>query len=341
MLSADKTVSIIVPVYNGGKEFQTCLRSISQLTPQPMELIVVADGDTDGSRDVAKAFGAQVITFPSPGGPARARNVGARTAHGELLFFIDADVTVSPDAVAEVTAAFQARSDVVALFGSYDDQPAALNFLSQYKNLLHHYVHQTSSEEASTFWGACGAIRRDVFLSVGGFDEQYRFPSIEDIELGYRLKRAGHCIRLDKSLQVKHLKHWRVTSLLKADIYCRALPWTHLIWREGHMLNDLNLGFASRVSGLCVYILVSTIIGAIWWPRLLIVAGLMIATLLMSNASTYRFFLQKRGVWFTLCVLPWHWLYYSYSVLAFVVGSIKHFVKHYGRSEQRTTAIGT
>ncbi len=341
MLPSGATVSIIVPVYNGGEEFQACLRSIAQAVPQPMELIVVADGDTDGSREVATTFGAQVIPLPSPGGPARARNIGARRAQGEILFFVDADVTVPPDAVAQVTAAFLAAPDVVALFGSYDDQPAAPNFLSQYKNLLHHYVHQTSRDEASTFWGACGAIRRDVFLLVGGFDERYRFPSIEDIELGYRLKRGGYRIRLDKSLQVKHLKHWRVASLLKADIYFRALPWTDLIWREGGLLNDLNLGFASRVSVVCVYLLIATIIGAVWWPRLLIVTGLFITTLLASNAPLYQFFLQKRGVWFTLCVLPWHWLYYGYSGLAFVVGSMKHFVKHYGRSQQRTTVTDT
>ena len=135
MLPSGATVSIIVPVYNGGEEFQACLRSIAQAVPQSMELIVVADGDTDGSREVASTFGAQVIPLPSPGGPARARNIGARRAQGEILFFVDADVTVPPDAVAQVTAAFLAAPDVVALFGSYDDQPAAPNFLSQYKNL--------------------------------------------------------------------------------------------------------------------------------------------------------------------------------------------------------------
>jgi len=333
------TVSLIIPVYNGGDSFRACLQSIAQAVPQPTELIVVADGDSDGSREVARAFGAHVIALPFCGGPARARNVGARAAHGDILFFVDADVTIPPDALAQIVHVFRTEPSTVALFGSYDDQPAATNFLSQYKNLFHHYVHQTSSDEASTFWGACGAIHRDVFLSMGGFDERYRFPSIEDIELGYRLKRAGHRIRLYKPLQVKHLKCWRTKSLLKADIYLRALPWTDLIWREGSMRSDLNLGFSSRVSVICVYALVGVVIGTVWWPRLLVVAGVVVGILLASNASAYRFFLQKRGVWFTLCVLPWHWFYYGYSGFAFLLGSLRHLLQRYERNQQRTTAV--
>jgi cellulose synthase/poly-beta-1,6-N-acetylglucosamine synthase-like glycosyltransferase len=83
-----------------------------------------------------------------------------------VLFFVDADVMVSPDAIERVLGYFHREPEIDALFGSYDDQPAEPNFLSQYRNLLHHYVHQCGREEASTFWGACGAIRRDVFLAA-------------------------------------------------------------------------------------------------------------------------------------------------------------------------------
>jgi GT2 family glycosyltransferase len=85
--------------------------------------------------------------------------------------------------------------------------------------LLHHYVHQISKEEAATFWGACGAIRREVFLKVEGFDERYRRPAIEDIELGYRLTGAGYRVRLLKGLMVTHLKRWDLLTMLKADFY--------------------------------------------------------------------------------------------------------------------------
>ncbi|MGH7457305.1 MAG: glycosyltransferase family 2 protein, partial [bacterium] len=246
-------VSIIIPVYNGGASFRGCLLGLTQAAPQPTEIIVVADGDTDGSSRLAEEFGAKVLRTPIAGGPARARNLGAREAVGDILFFVDADVVIPRDALAQIAAAFRSDPNLAALIGSYDDMPAARNFLSQYKNLFHHYVHQSAGVEASTFWGACGAIRREIFLVANGFDESYHQPCIEDIELGYRLKRAGYRIRLCKGLQVKHLKRWSFTALLKTDFFQRALPWTALILRQRQFINDLNLKTSNRVSAVLIY----------------------------------------------------------------------------------------
>jgi GT2 family glycosyltransferase len=319
------TISIVVPVYNGGEAFRQCLMSLAALQPPPMEVIVVADGDTDGSWKMAEEFGARMIRLPtSSGGPARPRNIGALQAKGDCLFFVDADVCVYPDTLGHVAEVFHRNPDLTALIGSYDDTPAAKNFLSQYKNLFHHYVHQTAQKEASTFWGACGAIRREIFLEIGGLDEKYHCPSIEDIELGYRLKKEGHQIQLCKDIKVKHLKRWGICSLLKADFFYRAIPWTELILRDRRFTNDLNIRHSDRLSVVLTYGLVGALIGAIWWVPLLAVAALIMVALLFINAPLYRFFLKKRGLRFVLQSIPWHWLYYLYSGLAFGIGLARH-----------------
>jgi glycosyltransferase involved in cell wall biosynthesis len=320
------TVSIVVPVYNGGEHFHRCLNSLSHAAPPPDEIIVVADGESDGCWRLAESFAARVIGLPVTGGPARARNQGARAATGDILLFIDSDVAVPSDIVRKVTDIFTHDADLTAVIGSYDDEPAATNFLSQYKNLLHHYVHQNACEEGFTFWGACGAIRREIFFALEGFDESYREPSIEDIELGYRLKRAGHKIRLAKEIQVTHLKRWGALSLLKSDFVHRALPWTELALRDRHLPDDLNLRRSSRLSALLACGFTTSLLAAFWSRKALGIATLLALSLLTINASLYLFFYRKRGAKFTLGAIPWHWFYFLYGTLAFSVGTLRFLV---------------
>ena len=317
---AQPDISVIIPVRDGGPNFRRCLSSLTEALPPHTEIIVVADGDTDGSWRVGEEFGAKVLRIPQPQGPARARNLGAQAARGDILLFIDADVAIPPNAFHQIEAVFSEDSQLAAFFGSYDDEPGEDNFLSQYKNLFHHYVHQISQEEASTFWSGCGAIRRKVFLELGGFDESYQKPCIEDIELGYRLKRAGYHIRLSKSLQVKHLKRWGIISLTKSDFFDRALPWTELILRDRQFVNDLNLRFSSRLSVILTYVLLATFIGGWWWSGFFAVASVSALSLFFINNPLYCFFFRKRGLWFMIRTIPWHWFYYFYSGLAFAIG---------------------
>lgn len=338
-LPIQQSISIVIPVYKGGEKFRRCLLSLTQFVTVPTEIIIVVDGkDTDSWR-LAQEFEAKVLKLATNAGPARARNIGARAAIGEILFFVDADVAICPEAINQVAIAFSQEPDLAALIGSYDDAPSESNFLSQYKNLFHHYTHQTASEKAFTFWGACGAIRREIFLSLGGFDESYRRPCIEDIELGYRLSSGGYRIQLCKALQVKHLKHWDAVSLLKAEFFDRALPWTQLIWRTQKLDNDLNTGLSSRLSVVLVYSLLSAFVGAWWWTGFLAVAVVLSLLLLGINARVYCFFLDKRGFWFALRVIPWHWFYYLYGGLAFAIGTVQYLFFQWFSPKPRVSAV--
>ena len=337
------SISVVIPVYNGGEMFRRCLSSLFRESNCCHEVIVVADGDTDGSWLLAHSCGAKVLRLASSHGPAAARNLGAREASGDILFFVDADVEIAHDTLDQIAAAFSEHPQLSAIIGSYDDAPSATNFLSQYRNLLHHIVHQTSHENASTFWGACGAIRRQDFLAVGGFDESYRHPSIEDIELGYRLRRSGYEIRLIKGIQVKHLKCWTAASILKTDFLRRALPWTALILQQGELLNDLNLKTSARASILTSYLMLGLLSCSLLETGFLWIAFCLALILLLLNAPIYHFFYKRRGLVFTLKVFPWHWLYFLYSGLAFGIGLMlwhlfpEQFTWITGRSRQTGT----
>ena len=260
------SVSVIIPVRNSADTLRRCLQSLHQSTFEPLECIVVDDGSNDSSATVAKEMGARVISTRDSQGPAKARNLGANSARGSILFFIDSDVCVYPSTLRQLVAAFDEDPGLDALIGSYDDSPASPDFLSQYKNLMNCFVHQSGRREASTFWSGCGAIRREVFFEHSGFDESYGRPAIEDIELGYRLVQNKRKVMLDPDLQVKHLKRWTFWNLVKTDILDRGIPWTELILRDQNLPNDLNLQLSQRVSVALVYLLVGfAAVCAVYW----------------------------------------------------------------------------
>lgn len=320
-------ISVITPVYNGGYPFVCCLLAMSQTQFKDWELIVVDDGSTDESAAIARKFGAKVYQTSGREGPGSARNLGATKATGEYLCFIDADCEVVQDAIASLAQTLQSRSEIDVLFGSYDDAPKATNLVAQYKNLMHHYVHQQGNEDASTFWAGFGVVRRSVFLEIKGFDvERYPRPSIEDIDLGYRLKQAGYKIYLAKDLQVKHHKAWKIFGLVKTDIFDRGIPWTKLLLsNKENRINDLNLDTNSRLSVVATYSLILCLIAAIFNGVALIPSLLLSVLLLYWNWDVYQFFYQKRGLIFALKVIPLHWLYYLYGGLAFVLGTLAYW----------------
>ena len=323
-MASPLSLSVVIPVYNGGAAFQQCLAALRRSRHAPDEVIVVADGDTDGSRQAARDWGARVLTNDAPQGPAAARNRGVQAATGDLIFFIDADVAVHPDTVGRVMRAFADAPDLDALIGSYDDRPADPGFLSQYRNLLHHFTHQHAHREASTFWGACGAVRRAAFLSVGGFDERHRQPSIEDIELGYRLTDAGFRIRLDPAVQVTHLKRWTAAQMLTTDLFQRGVPWTELILSSRQLENDLNVDTRSRLSVAAVYTFLGTLTGAAVSPKWLAPTLPLTGIFIAMNREFYSFLQRRRGTGFMLKAIPWHALYYACSGAAFALGAAHH-----------------
>ncbi len=320
-------VSIVVPVVLAGDDFRACLASVARLDPPPADVVVAVDGGDGTAAELARTHGARVVVLLARGGPARARNAAARLSTGDILFFVDADVTLRPDAIGRVVSAFAAHPDHAAIVGSYDDEPAATNFLSQYKNLAHRFVHQTSRDEACAFWSGCGAVRREAFARVGGFDERYTRSSIEDIELGSRLLAAGMRIRRIKDLDVTHLKRWTWPGLLRSEIVDRAMPWTRLILTTGSMPDDLNLRWSGRVSVAVACALGASLVGSIWfaWARLAVVV--FAALEILMDARLARFFHRARGPVFTASALAWQWMHYLCCAAGFGFGLAMHLVR--------------
>ena len=341
-MTSSTPVSVVVPVYNGSPHLRECLLA---LEPGPAsELIVVDDASTDDSAAVALAVGARVVRFNRRRGPAAARNAGAGEAQGEILFFVDADVVVAPEAIGRLLRTFAARPDVSAVFGSYDAAPRAPGVVSRFRNLLHHFVHQHANPDAFTFWAGCGAVRRSAFWAVGGFDEaRYARPSIEDIELGHRLRHAGHRILLDKGLQGTHLKRWTLCSLVRTDVLYRGLPWSRLLIQTGIVPDDLNLRWDQRASVVLISIAALALPLSLLQPGWLVLAIGAFLGVIVLNRALYAFFRERHGFLFAVAGIGLHALHYlcgaAAGAFAVAESQIRPLVARVARSLRRPGAV--
>jgi GT2 family glycosyltransferase len=310
--AAETDLTVIVPCYNGLSDLRHCLEALAANRGLRFDVLVVDDGSTQPIAAVVRDFGFRYVRIEGPRGPAQARNIGVQHVQAPVVVFIDADCCVKPDALQRFAGHFRARPQLGAVFGSYDDQPTAPGLVSQFRNLLHHYTHHRSAGEATTFWAGCGAVRRRVFLEVGGFDAaRYVRPCIEDIELGGRIHDAGHTILLDPAIQCSHRKHWALRSMVKTDLFQRALPWLHLMRETRHRPAGLNVSPGQRASvtllGLCLLFLPLGLVRRAFW----IVALVAALGVLLINVPLYRYLAQRRGIGFALCCIPLHWIYFG------------------------------
>ena len=314
------TISAVMPAYNAAHLLDRVLPPLLRMLEEGSldELLVVDDCSTDDTAEKARKMGARVLTTPGNGGPGLARNLAAEHARGEILWFVDSDVIAHPGGPEAIRRAF-AEEGVEACFGSYDDRPGADSWFSNYKNLLHRYHHQTARREATTFWSGCGAVRRETFLALGGFDnETYRVPSIEDVELGYRIRRAGGRILVCRDLLGKHLKVWSVRQAIFTDIFRRALPWSRLmISREG-LTDDLNTSKAERARAVLAGVLALSVLAlplsAVQWWLPLALALLALA----ANWHFFRYLWKNGGLAFALAAMAFHQIYYIYSAASYM-----------------------
>lgn len=324
-------LSIIVAVHNGAAFLTKSLPALIDAADKETEVILVDDGSTDNSVAVGKKFEAKIIELKTKSGAANARNVGVQSATGKIILFVDADVVVKTDTIKELRRIFSENSTFSAVFGSYDNSPESSDFFSQYRNLMHHFFHQTGSREAETFWSGFGAIKRQVFLNVGGFDaEKFEIPAIEDIELGYRLREAGHRILLVPEWQAKHLKRWTFYSILRTDFWQRAVPWTEMILLKPQIKHELNAKTSQKISAVFSGVFLLSLAAITWKWKFVFAALVSLLLVIGINKDFYLFFLRRKGFIFTLGVLPMHLLYFLYSTAAFLFSWIN--VKFLGRT---------
>lgn len=161
-------VSVIIPVYNGERYLGEAIESALAQTDEPMEIIVIDDGSTDRSADVARKSGAVRYEFQENQGIGAARNRGVQVARGDFFAFLDADDLWTPDKLRLQMSAMERNPDLDLVFGHVQEflSPELVESLQDQVRIADGVVPGLIP---STL-----LVRREAFLRTGFFETQWR-----------------------------------------------------------------------------------------------------------------------------------------------------------------------
>jgi len=214
-------VSIIIPAYNAERTLDECLRACLAQTYPEFEVIVVDDGSTDSTAEIAQAIDGIIYVHQENGGPSKARNAGAAHAKGEIIAYTDSDCIAEPDWIEKLMSMFE--DGVTAVGGTY----GIANPESKLAQLVHNeivYRHGQFEQEVDFLGSFNVAYRKKDFDEVGGFDEDFKIASGEDNDLAYRLHDTCGKLYFTREAVVNHYhpeKSWPY----------RRTQMRHGIWR--------------------------------------------------------------------------------------------------------------
>ncbi|MFV2115573.1 glycosyltransferase family 2 protein [Micromonospora sp. LOL_025] len=296
-------VSVIVPNYNYARALHLCLDSLRAQTYPHLEIVVVDDCSTDDSVAVAEAHGARVVRTPRNGGPAAARNLGAATAAGEILFFIDSDVAAKPDAVANAVELLAGDPTIGAVCGNYDPVPLIRDsLLEEYRCLQQSYWLIADEGPIMTLYTALLAVPARVFTEIGPFNPRLR--ETENADYGMRLAQR-YQILLSPRVRGVH-DHDHELGVLVRKVFTRTALHIPMYARKPEFPGGLSSGPRAWVSIAAPLALLAAALPLLLGPAYLLVPLAAFVAFLAGDLPMHRFVRAERGPLFLVYFVAMH-----------------------------------
>ncbi|GII77363.1 hypothetical protein Sru01_23450 [Sphaerisporangium rufum] len=314
------TVSLIVPCYNAARTLRLCLESALAQTRPPDEIVVVDDASTDGSAEIAEGLGCRVVRLPENRGVSAARNAGVDATTGEIVFFLDADVALRPDAVAAALDVLAGDPGCGCVHGVYDTEPLIDDGPVEWYRILHaaHWRGRHLGEVNSVVF-ALAAIRRGVLADTGRLDETLR--DCEDVEYSSRLAVRTRIVLTDRMVG-RHDDGSRLLPIL-AEQWRRALPLVPLVLTTNRR-GAAKPEHANRPAGILACALaMATVPLGLFSPALLAVPAALVAAFVLADPELVRFVYRRRGPAFTAYFMAVHLVVHTVLVAGLAAGAVR------------------
>lgn len=317
-------VSVIVPCYNAAMTLPTCLEAIINSDYENYELIVVDDASTDSSLQIARKYSNKVLEIKENRGVSNARNQGAREASGEILLFVDSDIIIKKDTISRLIEGFSCPDNMVYQ-GVHSKRPANPGFGSSYIALEWHFnmTHNLRDGNiAECFFAECGAIRRDLFWEISGFDEGFKSSGGEEFEISQRIM-AKTKIKCNPLIETDHFYQgiWSRTQTL----FHRSPSYLEVMKRQKGFTRIIrwNIIFGSIFSALGLISLLTALLIKIF----LILSPIFFITAIIINYRFFLFLLREKGLIFTILAISPFYLFHLSIFFGTLLSLLKLFNK--------------
>jgi glycosyltransferase involved in cell wall biosynthesis len=313
-------VSVVIPNYNGARTLPLCLRALAEQTYPHTEIIVADDGSTDDSVAVARAHGAKVVRTGANGGCGAARNLGVAHARGEILFYVDSDIALAPDAVATAVEILASDPAIGAVCGTQDPEPLIRpTLVAQYRGLQYHFWSLSSQGNVSFLFPSLCAIPAAVHAEIGSFNPKLK--QTEEVDFGHRLSQR-YQLRLTPAIRGRHAHDHRLRILLR-KLFHRGRLRVPLYARARQFATGFETrqrAWASLAAAASLPALALTVPFGPWG---LLAPALLVGLSLAGDAAMYRFVYRRRGTGFLAFFAALHYLVNLTIVAGVAAGAVQ------------------
>ncbi|HEY2579360.1 MAG TPA: glycosyltransferase [Streptosporangiaceae bacterium] len=299
-------VSVVIPNYNYASVLALCLRSVQAQTYPAIEIVLVDDCSTDDSVQVARSLGISPIQLPVNTGVCAARNAGAARARGNIIFFLDSDVALAPDAVAIAVDILQSDPRIGAVCGNYDTVPLIRGRLvEEYRNLFRRWwMGRADGGTVSGFLNcAILAVPAKVWAEVGpwstGLIHSEGTVVIERLTERYE-------VRLDSRVLGRHDDDATLGIALR-KVFIRTHQHVPFFLQRKRVAGVVGSS-ESGASLAAVLTVISLALPFLWGAALIAVPALLLSVWVALDARLYAYVFRTRGVSFGFFFLGMHFL---------------------------------
>jgi glycosyltransferase involved in cell wall biosynthesis len=298
-------VSVVIPNYNSEKTLAACIGALQAQTYPDIEIVLADDGSTDNSVAVARRLGVTVTQTSVNAGSAVARNLGAAQSSGQILFYVDSDVALAPDAIANAVRILRADPEIGAVCGVQDPEPLLHDtFVARYRGVQYHYWLRSAEGSTTILPSSICAIPARVHDDIGAFNPALK--QTEDFDLGYRISRRYRML-MTPSVHGRHAHDPHARILLR-KLFQRGRLRIPLYAQIRHFSTGFETpqrSFASLAAAASLPAFAAT---AFLGPWALTVAAGLIAGSVALDAGMYRFAAKMYGPVFLARFIVMHYL---------------------------------